>query len=252
MEKQAQRAPILSLAVLDASSLQAGVVRADSRVLIAARRPATNPTHPNVVSVPTQRIPPALYSAIVDSADPLGSSEERAYFQGGVVDNTSINGHHPVVFAVEALLARKLGLGDALEQGHCRFRAALRTRVGGAALYDNLGPADVYEPVSMLNVVVEMQGRGSLPPLETSSYSMVAWTTVNSFLEGVDRKDPGYINQQLDPLEFCVHGVCLQAAQASLENLLDREPFPETPTANLDPLVTAPNPLQPPQRTFGP
>jgi len=239
--RQAQRAPILSLTVLDASSLDDRKVSMSSRVLVVARRAETNSTHPNVVSVPTQRLPSALYSAILDSADPLGGEAERSYFRGGVVENGKINGHHPVVFAVEALLARKLGLADDLEHDRCRFRAALRTEVGGVALYDNLGPQNVYEPVSMLNVVVEVQSQSSPLQLETSSYSMVAWTTVQAFLEGVERKDPAHISQKLDPLEFCVHGVCLQAAQASLEHLLDRQPFPELPV-DPDPLMTAPRP----------
>jgi len=247
MEKlKVQRSPILSLTILDGSSLlEDGAIDASCRVLVVARRAETNSTHPNVVSVPTQRLPTALYSAIVESADPTGDVAESSYFRGGMIENMEINGHHPVVYAVESLLARKLGLADHLECDHFRFRAALRTRIAVVALYDNLGPESVYEPVNMLNVVVEMQSQSSLLPLETSSYSMVAWTTVQAFLEGVETKDPTHINRKLDPLEFCVHGVCLQASQASLEHLLDRQPFPEHPAADSDPLMTAPRPLMP-------
>ncbi len=236
------RSPVLSLTVLDARSLDAGVIRPDSRVLIVARRPETNPTHPNVVSVPTQRIPQSLYTDLIETTTYLGEEAGRAisHYADGAVSNAAINGHHPLIFAVEALLARKLGLADDLEHDSCRFRAALRTRVGGAAVYENIGEEGTYEPVSMLNVVVELE-RESEVPVSSSSYSLMAWAAVESFLEGVESRDPTQISPQLDPIEFCVHGVCLQAAQASLNHLLNRRAFPEyAPEQYSDTLFVAP------------
>lgn len=222
------RSPILSLTVLDARSLDGGVVSPDSRVLVAARSPETNPTHPNVISVPTQRIPQSLCDALIESATHRGEEPGRtvSHFGGGVVDNSAINGHHPLIFLVEALLARKIGLAADLEHDHCRFRAALRTRVSGVAVYENICDQNVYEPVDMLNVVIELEQQGELP-MATSSYSLMAWVSVESFLEGVESRDPTRISPQLDAIEFCVHGVCLQAARASLESLLSRQPFSE-------------------------
>lgn len=238
-----QRSPILSLTVVDSRSLRRGAIRPDSRVLVVARREETNPTHPNVVSVPTQRIPEDLYDAILHTVEDLGEgpSSGVSYFRGGAVDSVAINGHHPVIYAVEALLARKLGLADDLERNLCGFRAALRARVAGVALYDNVGTTDVYEPVSMLNVVVGLEDRGGGLPLATSSYSMIAWTSVESFLEGVSARDPALVSPRLDPVAFCVHGVCLQAAQASLEHMLGHPPFPDhDPSGHADSLYTAP------------
>jgi hypothetical protein len=67
---QTTRSPVLSLTVLDAATLDDGVLLPDSSVLIVARRPGTNPTHPNVISVPTQRVPESLHRDIVATAMP--------------------------------------------------------------------------------------------------------------------------------------------------------------------------------------
>lgn len=245
MKAETPRSPILSLTVLDARSLDGGVLRPDSRVLIVARRPETNPTHPNVVSVPTQRIPETVHGALIESATHLAEEPglDVSHYRGGAVDNLATNGHHPIVFSVEALLARKLDLANDLEHERCRFRAGLRARVGGVAVYDNLGERSVYEQVSMLNVVVELEQRGAELPVATSSYSLVAWASVESFLAGVENKDPAQISPQLDPIELCVHGVCLQAAQASLRDLLGHQPLPrDESNQQLAPLFAAPRP----------
>lgn len=227
-------APVLSLTVIDGGSLDHGVLSPNSRVLVAARSPRTNPTHPNVVSVPTQRLPRALHREIVASAVPDGqrSTSVTTYFSGPPVDSAVINGHNPTMYAVESLLARKLGLAERLEQQTVSFRAALRSEVRAAAGYDNLGPEMVYEDIEMLNVVVEMQGDHPLFPTETASYAPIAWSPVARFLQGVDVRDPQLVYEGFDAIDLCVHGVCLKAAQTTLEALLGRQLFDDaTPAA---------------------
>jgi hypothetical protein len=219
------RAPVLSLTILDEDTLDDGVLTSTSNVLVVARHPDTNHTHPDVVSVPTQRLPGALLADVVASARSLGPGVDGAttLYAGGVVDSAENSGHHPVIFATESLLARKLGLADALERGTFRFRAALRAVVAGTAVYDNFDGPDVYEPIDMLNVVVALPR--AVVPVHVPSYRLAAWATVGSFVAGVDARDPSLIAPQLDPIQLCVHGVCLSAARASIETLIGRVPL---------------------------
>jgi hypothetical protein len=214
----ATAAPVLSLTVLDSASLSGGVLSGDSRVLAVVRSEIANPTHPNVVSVPTQRVPRTLLDAILASAVGVAGSPSPhvAHFHGGTIAGDSATGHNPLVYAVEALLARKLGLAEALEGGRTSFRAALRARVDGVAVYDNLGPGVMREPVRMLNVAVELAGFAHDLPTSTNSYSSIRWTPVDQMLRCIATKDPTLIDPAFSPIEICVHGVCLLAAQATL------------------------------------
>lgn len=237
------RSPVLSLTILDSSTLAEGIVQPDTKVLVVARSAETNKTHPHVVSVPTQRIPQALNDAIVSAAGKVGDdpTSGTAYFRQPEVNNQMHNDHQPLISAVESIMARKLGLADALEREELSFRASLRTRIDGTALYDNLSDsADFYERVSMLNAIVEVRDDRTVLPVRTSSYSVVAWTSVKSFLEGVDRSDSTAIGPEFDPLTFCVHGVCLQAAQASLKHLIGHAVSAEKVTS-IDPLYLIPD-----------
>ena len=220
------RAPVLSLTVLDGNSLRSGRVETDAQVLVVVRDAGTNPTHPNVVSVPTQRLPASLYDDIVASADVAGDdvAGNVRFFRGGLVDTSSDSGHHPVVYAVEALLARKLGLAEPLERDQLRLRAALRARVDGVAVYETGGEPE-YEHISMLNVLVELADGRALVPIRTGSYSLIAWTEVAQFVAGVRSRDAGTISPALDAIELCVHGVCLAAAEAVLSHLLGHAPL---------------------------
>jgi hypothetical protein len=182
-----------------------------------------------------------MSDAIVASAERVGTDPVSAvtYFRDSGADSDIHNDHQPLISAVESLMSRKLGLADALERGELSFRAALRAQVNGTALYDNLADSDVYERVSMLNAIVEVRQDRTTLPMTTGSYSVMAWTSIESFLEGVGRRDPTMIGPEFDPLTYCVHGVCLQAAQASLEHLVGHTLFErEVPSA--DPLFLIP------------
>jgi hypothetical protein len=226
-EAAVQRSPIVSLTVVDGRTVVDGAIVPASRVLVVARSPEANPTHPDVVSVPTLRIPPALYDDIVASATPVGTDEtgHATYFGDGEADSASHNGHAAVVHATEALLARKLGLAETLESEELRYRAALRSRVDGVAVYDNLGDANVYEPVSMLNILVEVTDAHEAIPISTSSYKLIGWTSVDQFLRGVRTRDVTAMGPLFDPIDLCAHGVCLAAAQETLVHVLGRRAF---------------------------
>jgi hypothetical protein len=237
------RSPVLALTILDGRSLDGGVLRPDSKVLAVVRRPETNPTHPNVVSVPTERIPQLVYDEIVAGSTVLGRDPVRqaVYFRADVVDSLVHNKHHPVIYATKSLMSYKLGLTEGLVSGRVRVRATLCAKVDGVAVYDNVGPENVYEPVSMLNVVVAITHGQDELPMCTSSYSLAAWSSVTAFLEAVAKKDPGLIGDDFDPLEFCVHGVCMTSAAVALTRLMGHAPIAERSCRELeDPRYASP------------
>jgi hypothetical protein len=213
------------LTVVDASSLREGAVETRSKVLVVARDPSSNPTHPNVVSVPTQRIPDALYHSLEgDLRSPSKRGQMLGLEAARVVDSQLDDSHDPLVFAVESVLARKLGFADALERDQVSYEAGLHTLIQGAAMYDNLADVDLYEGIDMLSVVVALADPQRLLQQRTGSYSEIAWTSVGGLLASIDSRDPGDLEVGFDPIELCVHGVCLEAASVTLRCLLNAAP----------------------------
>lgn len=185
--------------------------------------------------------------AVLGSAQAVrhSSSPHIAHFTGGVVASDLVNGHSPTLYAAEALLAHKLGLAEAIESNRVSFRAALRARVDGVAVYDNLGPSEVREPVTMLNVVVELARFARDLPNSTGSYSSIRWTSVEHLLRSIETKDPTLIDSAYDPIEICLHGVCLIAAQATLLRRLGRSLFgDEDRSEPANPVVGAGHPIR--------
>src|SRR3954451_12590404 len=103
-----QPVPVLALTVVNCEPLS----DLPGSVLWAVRAPATNRTHPTVVSVPTGRIAAGI-------AESFGA---ELPIDGEFLWRSRLNadGHDAAIYAVEALLARKLGLSEPLESGCIR------------------------------------------------------------------------------------------------------------------------------------
>lgn len=231
MQGTSSPSPILSLTVIDGRTLDdEGRLTEASAVLIAVRDPATNVTHPHVVSVPTMRMPQVLFDACVSEAVRVGDGPSGAetFYRAGATSSDHDNGHAATVYAAESLLARKLGLGAAIESGELRYRAAVRCVVRGVAAYDGDDGA-AYEPVAMLNIVAVIDEGVEQLPMRTASYSVLAWTSVARFLDGVETRNPMRLSDAVDPIEMCVHGVCLDAARTSIDHLMRRVPIDDSP-----------------------
>jgi hypothetical protein len=71
-----------------------------------------------------------------------------------------------------------------------------------------------------LNVLVELVTGQDAVPLRTATCSLVGWTTVNRFIHGVESRKVEDIAPGFDPIELCVHGVCLDAAVACVRHRL--------------------------------
>ena len=202
--------PVLSISIFDQVISDKDLISEDAKIQVVVRDPITNQTHPNVISIPTHRLPAALFRAILESAEPDEDVGSTTFYKGGETENVSGSSHHPVVYAVETILARKLGLASELETGALRFRAALRAVTVGKSVYPDSESNTRAEHIAMANIRVIITLGAELFPLKSASYSHMFWVSVNRFLETVRKKNPLVLD--LDPFEYCIHGLCISTA----------------------------------------
>lgn len=146
------------------------VVR-DQQLLLSQRSPTANRTHPNIVSVPTMRIPWPLAQGLV------------GFYGAPVVSSEFSNGHDPRIFVAEAVMSRKLGM--ALEDGRPKYDVGVAVVVSGTAKYE-LGETEsgaTAEPIRMINLRVTLREPATFSFAEkTTSYSKIFWVQAADFL----------------------------------------------------------------------
>lgn len=214
--------PVLALTVLDRSTLDHETIVDQTRMLVVVRDPETNSTHPDVVSVPTQRIPIDLWadfrSLPVEYED---DSSATTIFAENWFDNTDSNGHNPLIFAVESLLSRKLGLAESLETDRLQFAASISGIVSGRVQH-----VDHSERTLMINAKVVISKGAELIPGSTASYSHMIWTRVDAFKEAAAKKAPMIIDARLDWVDYCIHGLCIMSSYNIIAHALNEEFYP--------------------------
>ena len=62
----------------------------------------------------------------------------------------------------------------------------------------------------MANLLVTVARGTELSPSRTASFSQTIWAPLDQFLSAVQQKDPSLLG--LNPLEFCIHGLCIPTA----------------------------------------
>ena len=167
------------------------VIKPDTRILICTRFPNTNPAHPNVVSVPTQRIPGPIYDAIAKNA-----SLAAPYISGRP-------GSDPVTYAVQSVFSHKLCMGGQAELGHFDFIAAPRSTLTNIAPI--LGGADEQIEWSMVQVAVHITTDRLRIPEGTSSYFNIMWLSVSEFIDKSD--NDGFMVG--DKRSYTIGGLCV-------------------------------------------
>lgn len=153
------------------------------------RRPETNLTHPNVLSAPTDRIPRAVFDAIPHGREvqPLRKPHRPGYtfFEPCAVSSVGESGHHPLVYAVDSILAKKMGLVDAIESGKFTYRAWLAAVLSGNASYTfpaGSGLQNLEEPMRMANVFVEVSDAAmQCIPGASKAYNVIQKLTLREF-----------------------------------------------------------------------
>jgi hypothetical protein len=179
--------PVLALTLVRRAA------RGRYEVLAGVRTPAANRTHPNVVSVPTLRVPgPVAQQWLADA------------------------GRDDVTREVVNLMARKLGVADGLELDRIAIRchrldAWQGTSVNGE---DENGP--VTEDITMFNACVEVVAGADRFPERTASYDPLVWAPVDAFLRMVRTRQVSLLSPDLDELMYCAYGLCLQTTERML------------------------------------
>ncbi len=209
-------APVISLTIIDRATLDGWLISNTTKILIVVRDPKTNATHPNVVSVPTQRIPPGLHSEILGTKPGTRELLSGCFYDTSIVDNKSTNGHDPVIYAVESLLSSKLGLAEHVEVGDLCFQAGLRLAKAGKVYLTSEQPHHIL----MANIIVVVSEGARLFPLRTASYSHIAWIEISKFIDMVDQKNPEVLGTGLNAIEYCVHGLCISTTYDLLSEAL--------------------------------
>ncbi len=117
----------------------------------------------------------------------------------------------PLIYAVDSLMTRKLGLADALEQRLLRYQARVAVLMRGISdVSDQEENAVVTRPVDMINVAVQIECGDDLFPRESASYSRIRWVDVPTFLDVALTRDVTMLAEDLNIFEFCVRGLCVR------------------------------------------
>jgi hypothetical protein len=221
--------PVLAVTILDDATLVNGIIVPATKLLVVVRDPRANATHPDVVSVPTQRIPFALAGALLESSNPLDrevtEEGETVYFAARESNNLQGMSHDPLLYAVIALMTRKLGVTEQLEWSSGAppslvFHATLSSITVGFAKYINMPPGQQLEYIKMFNAGVRVLRGSRVFPQQTSSYSLIKWVEVDHFMEAMRDKNPMAIDSRLRLEQYCIHGLCVHAAHGSLARAL--------------------------------
>lgn len=215
---------VAALTIVDKSyaDLADHSIARDDKILMGVRNPETNTQHADIACVPTKRIPIAVFRDIVDQSFTISSrSDSREILDVDWTSNDTMPGHDPVTDVVEGIMARKLGLSDALERGKIKFRATPKiVKAGVSPLYS---PDDVPEHVAMLNILVFLSEGKEHFVKETASYSTLSWIDVGEFLDALDGNAEGMIslggNENTVP--YKCGGVCVCTTEALAASIVE-------------------------------
>ena len=211
-------APVVALTIVDSATLENNHITEDSLVLVVVRDPDTNATHPNVVSTPTQRIPINLFSELNTIYRSNDKNQQKLISSDQESQNFT---HNPIVYAVDALMSKKLGASELLESESMLYNAEIKLIKDGISYHKVENQIDlVPHYISMVNILVQIQEGASGIPSRTASYRYLIWTRVEDFLRSFKEKDPILISKELDPFKYCLHGMCISTSTNVLINLL--------------------------------
>jgi hypothetical protein len=196
----------------------AGLVLDDEsgRVLVGVRDIERNVRHPGVISIPTMRVPLALARELCGERVP--DATEQAVEVSGPV--RPVGGHGSTIalegLLVEALLTKKLGLGDALVsgavRGHCSVRLAMFDRVD-----DPTGRDGREEVTMMVTLGVTLSGVRRFLPARTASYSDFAWVPCEELTQAWHGRCAQQLFPYANPFEICIRGLCIRSAVHLIE-----------------------------------
>lgn len=196
---------VLAVTMVDGRTLDANNrVTGTSRLCVVVRRPETNRQHKNVASVPTKKIPEKLFWDIVGTGSlPVADVD---FMQREFVNSDEERGSDPLVFAIDDLLASKMGLADEIEERKISYRAKASLLKSGYS--PQLSDDDQDEYIRMLNALVIVDQGFDLIPDSTRAYAPIADVSVDSFLTAVTN-GVAVINDNVQEYKYICAGLCI-------------------------------------------
>ena len=211
---------VVALTIVDGSGRKAGDFSLSERLLVGIRHPGSNLTHPNVISVPTQRIPRDLVLSLIDSMSLIRNSDTEYFFRFPEVTDRNRNGHHPVNFVIESVLSRKMGVAELLETDGIRYASAFFSITLGKAVYKTENPYGPEEKIAMGNLWVVITSGFDRFPSSTPSFSRVFPVTLEALAKAKRAGLPlvGF-PADLDPAVHSIGGLCIASTITSTDFL---------------------------------
>lgn len=189
-----------------------------AQILLGVRRlTPTTERHPGVLSTPTMRIPAQVFALMRGDAVAQPTESGMVHIRSGrqfaVGDSTFYL--DVGAFAIETILARKLGLAETLVLK--KFKATARAElIALENVRDPLGTTQ-EEWTQMLSYAVVVTEGSELIPKESVAYSRLIWAPSDLVGGALYGKDALLLDDTLDPFEVCIDGLCVRSAVALLE-----------------------------------
>lgn len=194
----AEYLPVLSVVLID---------RRNGRqaVLVGIRNEAVNVNHPNVVSVPTMRLPLDLASAV------LAQVEEQRLPSSIIQPQIA---HDPLGYSIWTLLAAKVGLADAIERQAFDVSPKVGCLLQGESLIGYENGEDITEKLTMINVLCVVDRGHDEVPHRNAVFSHFEWLDYDELVGAAATKDLSDLNDPFTAPEVCIHGLCIKTAVA--------------------------------------
>jgi len=206
-----QYAPVVSLTTLREHE---GAVQ----VLAGPRNPKVNRTHPNVISVPTMRLPAEYAAAAMLKSKVARQTAKEQVFEREwkTYPNEKELETHVLSNIVSGVMAAKIGLADVTVLRIPELRMSLESFTLGFSLvdFDAKKNAETIEAIGMLNAAVVVPSDIEAP--KSATFSRLKWFDIEDFQTGYQNRDATILfpEDPIDAIEMCVHGVCLATTSA--------------------------------------
>jgi hypothetical protein len=188
-------------------------------VLLGVRRSSvTSPRHKDVLSTPTMRIPmPIMLELLSDEKVQLAENSIPWFCRLGDSRSRKIGVPYSLAsveaFVAEALIARKLGMVEALVKGRLEGDLSL-TALAYDLIYDDAGG----EEKTLMLTMSCMLSRPVTLPDSSEGYSRLDWVRADQVGQAVMNRDPLMLLPDASIWEVCLHGLCVRSAAYAIES----------------------------------
>ena len=214
---------VIALSIVRGQAVDSECQSRASEILLAVRNPASNPTHPNIISVPTLRVPKALMASLVDTLELIATWPDGVtFYRFPEIRSDRDNGHHPIVFTIESLFSRKLGVADFLESGKMVYSSCLFSVTPGTTEYKTKNPYGSSETIAMGNIWVTVREGFDLFPKGNASYSQIFPASLDALEEVKATGDLSRFPHPLNPAIHSIGGLCIASSINTIRYLFPK------------------------------